>query len=84
MLLNKKGNPAFFNQTKLVDFWLKFKKEKLIWGATPSELNENLIKMGFTPGEHYNSEQLKSLYLNKNRKHNFKVALGENITFITN
>ncbi len=84
MLPNKKGHPAFFNQTKLVDFWLKFKKEKLIWGATPSELNETLKEMGFIPGEHYNSEQLKSVYLNKNKKHNFKVALGENITFITN
>lgn len=81
MEANKEGKPSYLNQSKIVDFWLKYKKEPLIWGLSPDGVDKILKELGFHPGEHYDSNKLKKSYLNQDFFKKYKIPHGENITY---
>lgn len=80
---NSKGLPAFSNQTKIVDYWLRLKNEPLIWGLKQTDLDNIIKELGFLPGQHFNSEKLKISYLNDYLLKKYPVPKGEVITYIT-
>lgn len=83
MTPNKKGKPAFSNQTQFVNLWLKYKKEPLIWSLFPNEIDLLLKELNFNPGEHFDSNKLRQCYLKSPSLEKYSLPEGENITWTT-
>ncbi|APJ04296.1 class I SAM-dependent methyltransferase [Silvanigrella aquatica] len=81
---NDNGNLKLSNESKIVSFWLKIKKEPYLWGYQSKEIDNLLLELNFKPGNHYITDSLKDDYFKQNIYKYKDIPKGEIITFSRN